>query len=63
MHPDTLQGILAKEQREAGLALVETDDHILELRHGSRVIARWLQTAATVEQIQYTAKTFIELEV
>ena len=50
MNKDVLAAVLTKEQTEAGLYLNEPDDHIVELKHGNKVIARFTCNA-TVEFI------------
>ena len=43
--------ILTQEAQQQGLSLEEPDDHILELRQHSKVIARFSQTGVEVDNI------------
>ena len=51
MKQTILDGTLAPRHREAGISLVETDDHFLVLSCKTETIARWSATGATVFEI------------
>lgn len=49
---------LRPEHREAGLYL-EEDDHVLYLKQGDEVLARWSATGATIASIWNEADKYI----
>ena len=51
---------ITEEWRQQGLRLQEEGDHILELRHQGKVIARFSQTGATVENILKVAQQALQ---
>lgn len=55
MRPETLQNVLTREQRLAGLHLDEPDDHTLQLRRGDEILASWYPSAVTAEAIREEA--------
>jgi len=57
-----LQALLTQEQRDAGLYLEEPDDHILVLKRGRQVVARFSQGGATPESIQREAQKHVKPE-
>jgi len=56
---EDLAGILTEEQRDAGLYLVEPDDHVLLLKRGDKVLVGWSQTGVTAEAIRLEAERFL----
>lgn len=55
-----LTAILAERHRRAGLYLEELDDHFLALKRGQDILARFISTHATIEQIHSLADAYIE---
>ncbi len=55
-----INGTLAPRHREAGLELVETDDHIVELRHNFEIITRFSATGVKIEEIYKEADKWLQ---
>ena len=62
MRPETLQQALTQEQRDAGLYLEEPDDHILVLKRGDQVLARFSQEGTSKGSIQREAQKHVRPE-
>lgn len=55
---EILSQVLRPEHREAGLYLGE-DDHVLYLKRGDEVLARWSATGTTIDLILDKADRYI----
>lgn len=61
MMKQILNGTLAPKHRTAGLELIETDDHLLELRtYNAEVIARFSAIGVTVLEIHREADKWLQ---
>jgi len=61
MTETVLQKVLTQSQRNAGLCLVEPDDHTIELRDkDGKVLAVWGSSGATVIEIRKEADKYIK---
>lgn len=60
MKPETLQAVLLKEHRDAGLYLEEPDDHEVQLKRGDEVLAGFSQLGVTIKAIRTEAQWWLD---
>jgi len=64
MMKQILNGSLSPRHREAGLELIETDDHVLELRtHNAEIVARFSATSTTILEIHKEADKWLQQQI
>lgn len=58
-----LQKVLTQKQQDAGLYLVEPDDHLIELKDkDGKVLAVWGSVGATVIEIRKEASKYLKAQ-
>jgi len=60
MRDFVLNGTLPPRFREAGLELIEPDDHTLELRNGNQLVARFSAKVTVSEILEEAEKWLIK---